>query len=155
MEEQQRLEMAQRITDLRERSPFTQPVIADKLGIGLRAYQKLEQRGTTSFERCQEIYEIHREWTSRQADWSHVDSDWIWDGRTRAETPDLMGALLPATSQLDRIETMLAAVVEHLDIQPLTPSEVADVTERALQQYADKQSQSAPAPRRRRGSAQG
>ncbi len=62
MEEAQRLEIAERITELRERSPFTQPQVAAKLGIGLRAYQKLEDRGTTKFERCQELAAIHAEW---------------------------------------------------------------------------------------------
>jgi transcriptional regulator with XRE-family HTH domain len=55
--------------------------------------------------------------------------------------------------QLDRIEAKLDAIMDHLEIRPLTPSEVADETERVMQQLADKQSQGEPAPRRRRRSA--
>lgn len=67
MEEQQRLEIAGRITQLRERSPWGQPQIAEKLGIGLRAYQKVEAVGTTHYERCEALAEIHKQWTSRAA----------------------------------------------------------------------------------------
>jgi transcriptional regulator with XRE-family HTH domain len=61
----------------------------------------------------------------------------------------------PRPEQLDRIEAMLAMLVAHFDLRAPRPSEVADVTEQALQQLADTPPQSAPAPRRRRGSTQG
>lgn len=82
MEETQRLEIAERIRQLRERSPFTQPEVAEKLEIGLRAYQKLEERGTTKWERCEELARIYE-----------VDPGWIWDGREKGPTPDVIGTL--------------------------------------------------------------
>ena len=106
MEATQRLEMAQRIVSLRERSPFTQPKMAARLGIGLRAYQKLELKGTTKYERCEELVEIHKDWAEGDPEWGHLSADWIWDGRRRDETPDLVGAL-NGESQLDRIEAKL------------------------------------------------
>ena len=102
MEEEQKLRIGERITLLRERSPYGQPQIADKLDIGLRAYQKLEAVGTTKYERCEEIAEIHSSWTKRDPRWKHVNADWIWDGRAApAETPDVLGALSPNGSAAD------------------------------------------------------
>lgn len=86
MDEAARLRMGQRITRLRERSPYTQPTVAEKLGVGLRAYQKLEARGTTKFERCEEIAKIHAKWAKRSKDFSHADAQWIWDGIVPLET---------------------------------------------------------------------
>jgi transcriptional regulator with XRE-family HTH domain len=115
MEEAQRLEIAARITALRERSPWGQPQIAQKLGIGLRAYQKVERVGTTHFDRCEEIAAIHQEWTQRDPQWAHADAGWIWDGRARGDTPDLLGVLDQGPAgQLDRIEAKLDTVLELL-----------------------------------------
>lgn len=115
MEEEQRREIGERITQLRERSPFTQPDVAGKLGIGLRAYQKLERTGTTKYERCEELAKIHAEWTRDSTDWQHVSADWIWDGRMpRSEAPDLMGSLNGERTQLDRIEALLLDIRERL-----------------------------------------
>ena len=81
--DQARIEMAERIADLRRRSPFTQQNLADELGVQLRTYQRLEQVGTGSYSRCQELAEIHGSWTDRHDEWQHVNADWLWDGRTR------------------------------------------------------------------------
>ena len=94
MDQAQRLQMAARIAQLRERSPLTQPEIADQLHIGLRAYQKLERQGTTRYERCEELAAIHAKWTKGNPDWEFVSPDWIWDGRQRETTaPDLIANL--------------------------------------------------------------
>jgi transcriptional regulator with XRE-family HTH domain len=116
MEEQQRLEIASRIKELRERGPYKQPQIAEKLGIGLRAYQKVEKNGTTEFERCEEIAKIHKAWTSRDPDWGHVSASWIWDGRL----PKAKGERTPldALSKSGGQGAILAAVAalrEELD----------------------------------------
>ena len=112
MEEQQRLEIGARIKELRERSPHKQPYVAARLHIGTRAYQKVENKGTTSYERCQAIAKIHAHWTHDHPDWKHATADWLWDGRMpAAETPDLLGALAGgARAQLDRIEQRLDAI---------------------------------------------
>jgi transcriptional regulator with XRE-family HTH domain len=118
MDEAQRLQIAERIKDLRERSPYTQPNLAEKLGITLRAYQKMEANGTTKWERCEELGEIHG-----------VDPRWIWEGEERPATPDLMGRLSSGPeAQLDRIERMLEVVLGALE------ELVAEGTESLLEQ---------------------
>lgn len=97
MEERQRLEIAGRIVELRERSRWTQPQLAEQLGLTLRGYQKLEEKGTTKYERAEELAKIHG-----------VDPEWIWAGVERAATPDVLGAFSGENrSQLDRIEEAL------------------------------------------------
>ena len=91
MEERQRLEIAARVTQLRERSRWTQPDIAEMLGLTLRGYQKIEEKGTTKYERAEEIARIHG-----------VDPDWVWDGAERSATPDVLGALSSTDSELLR-----------------------------------------------------
>lgn len=112
MEETQRLEIAARITELRERGPFNQPTIADRLGITLRAYQKVEAKGTTSFDRCEELAEIHREWTGRSRDYAHVDATWIWDGRRKGDTPDLMAELNGGSADLAELRELVLETLQ-------------------------------------------
>jgi len=103
MDEAHKAAIGERIRSLRERSPFKQQAVADRLGIGLRAYQKLEEVGTTRYERCEELAEIF-----------NVDPMWIWEGRD-ATAPDVLGALNGAPqSQLTRIEKQLAAIQQQL-----------------------------------------
>lgn len=144
MEETQRLEIARRIKDLRVRSPYTQPKIAAELNIGLRGYQKLEEKGTTSFERCEEIARIHAGWTKRTPDWTFVDADWIWDGQRRDETPDLMGSL-GGGSQLNRIEQVLG----ELDAKLTRLARTATRQEESLAALLRQRQERADAPKRR------
>jgi transcriptional regulator with XRE-family HTH domain len=98
MEEAQRVQIAERIRELRERSPYTQPVVAEKLDLSLRGYQKLEERGTTKWERCEEIAELYG-----------VDPLWIWDGTEKEAAPDVMGQLSdPAVRELSDAVAALA-----------------------------------------------
>jgi transcriptional regulator with XRE-family HTH domain len=141
MEERTRLEIGERITQLRERSPYTQPEVADKLGIGLRAYQKLEKEGTTRYERCQELANIHEEWAGADPDWNHVSAGWIWDGRERDSKADLMGSLKQAegTPSIQGVEAQIAALrAELLAAVGVVRSELEDL-----------RSQKAPAERKR------
>ena len=101
MEEAQKLAIGQRIRELRERSPYKQPAVAERLGIGLRAYQKLEEVGTTRYERCEELAEIFG-----------ADPMWIWEGRERGSTPDLFGE----RDQLAALNRKLDRILEHLGI---------------------------------------
>lgn len=116
MEEQQRREMGERLSQLRERSPWTQDDMADKLGYKTtRGYQKLEERGTTKFELCERLFDIHAEWTQRSDDWQHVSAEWIWDGTMPKETPDVMGELSRADQQrLIRIEKQQEEILKLL-----------------------------------------
>jgi len=111
MEKTQRLEIGSRIRELRERAPFGQEAVADKLGIGLRAYQKVEGVGTTKFERCEEIFDIHKEWARRDPEWAHLSAAWIWDGQER--DTDLLGALNEAeAASTPGLRELSATVVE-------------------------------------------
>lgn len=99
MDEAHKLEIGARIKHLRERSPFKQQAVADRLGIGIRAYQNLERVGTVRYERCEELGEIFE-----------ADPRWIWDGHERGMvTPDPLGA-----SVLDRIEAKLDTLSERV-----------------------------------------
>jgi transcriptional regulator with XRE-family HTH domain len=101
MEERQRLEIGDRIRTLRERSRWTQPRLANKLGLSLSGYQKLEQRGTTKWERVEQIAEIHE-----------VDPNWIWEGTERGKTPNLLAQL--ETSDAESLSERLAEALEIL-----------------------------------------
>jgi transcriptional regulator with XRE-family HTH domain len=128
VEAQQRLEIAERIRELRERSPFTQPNLADRLGLTLRGYQKLEERGTTKWDRVEEIAAIY-----------DVEADWIWSGKERGETPDPFATSPAAESDLARLERKIDRVLANqakllaaADLEP------------------DAQAQSPPSPARQR-----
>src|SRR4051794_35591384 len=84
MGERQRLEIGARIKLLRERSPYKQQAVAEKLGLGLRGYQKLEKNGTEDFERCEALYKIHKKWIADDPEWGYVSAGWIWDGKERS-----------------------------------------------------------------------
>jgi transcriptional regulator with XRE-family HTH domain len=89
--------MGARIRELRERSPWKQQHMANKLNVGLRMYQRIEQRGTTDWERAEAIAEIH-----------DVDPMWIWSGEERKPAPDLIGQFDGSvTERLARIEDLL------------------------------------------------
>lgn len=112
MEERQRLEIAERIRLLRERSPYTQPEVADRLGIKLRGYQKLEKEGTTKFERCEAIFKIHKKWIADDPDWAYVSPSWIWDGKERgADLSDALSEAEPASPA--KLEKMLQEVLDQ------------------------------------------
>lgn len=72
VEQARKLLIGRRLVDARERSRFTQANIADHLGISTRAYQKVEQKGTTSYERCEQVagfVEVQR-----------VTAEWLYEG---------------------------------------------------------------------------
>lgn len=134
MEERQRLEIAQRIRELRDRSPYTQPQVAEKLGIGLRAYQKLEAHGTTKWERCEELAAIFENTTTR----------WIWDGTDTA--PDLLGQLGgDANERLARIEEALGEVLANQSNLQANQAQVLEGVQGLQRAQQDQQS------KRRRG----
>jgi transcriptional regulator with XRE-family HTH domain len=98
MEEAKRLAMAERIKELRERSPLNQPQVAERLGIGLRGYQKLEERGTTKWERAQELASIF-----------DVEPMWIWEGEEQPSAP------YPFASTTERLSIAVEALEEKLE----------------------------------------
>ena len=84
MEQQQRIEIGQRIRDLREASPHTNESIADHVGVGARSVANWIS-GTTgiTYEHARKVAELFE-----------VDVRWLWDGKERSNgSADLMGAL--------------------------------------------------------------
>ncbi len=104
MEEAARREMGGRIRELRERSPYKQQHMADKLNVGLRMYQRIEQRGTTEWERVQQIAEIHGS-----------DPHWVWDGEEKGPVPDVIGRLDGSSGQLARMEGKLDQLLDLIE----------------------------------------
>jgi len=141
MDEAQKLEIGARIRQLRERSPYKQQAVADKLGIGLRAYQKLEEVGTTRYERCEELADIFE-----------VEPMWIWEGRERGSTPDLFapfGGSEPS-ARLSQIESALADVQEQLAW--LVAQQKAAAARDEAQEHLQEQQQQTEPQRARSGS---
>jgi transcriptional regulator with XRE-family HTH domain len=83
VEKQQRLEIGQRIRDLREASPETNRSIADYVGVGERSVANwiAGETGIT-YAHAKQVAELF-----------HVDVRWLWDGQERQVTPDVLTAL--------------------------------------------------------------
>jgi transcriptional regulator with XRE-family HTH domain len=138
--------MGARIKDRREELGMTQRQLADQVGGATDGNQVSKwERGSNRPSDAK---------LERLAVALKVDPSYFHTPPPLRETGDLMGAF-DGETQLDRIEGMLEALVEHFELRVPTPSEVADETERVMQQLADKRPQAEPAPRRRRGSAPG
>jgi len=110
MTEDERADIAARIKELRENSPYTQPEIAAKVGIGLRGYQKWEKVGV-NYSNAEKLAEIYG-----------VSANFIMKGPDRDETPDPFangsGGLRDEVSALDeRITQIEAKVTEMIEIQ--------------------------------------
>ncbi len=134
MDQAQRLEIAERITELRIRSPYKQPYMARKLGYeSVRGYQKLEQKGTTDFERCEEIAEIHSAWTEDSDDYAFMTASWIYSGKKRTvPTAEDFAKLnghgeTSEASDLDKALDLLEATQSDLDAQA---GEIADMQQK-------------------------
>lgn len=104
VERARKIAIGGRIKFARERSRYRQQQVADHLDIGLRAYQKLEKEGTSSFERCEELAEF--------LDVEGVTADYLWDGTET--TPDLM-AVLSAPASAEEIVRRLVALEEAIE----------------------------------------
>lgn len=104
MEQQQQIEIGQRIRELREASPHTNESIADYVGVGTRSVANWIA-GTTgiTYEHARKVAELFQ-----------VDVRWLWDGKERpAGTPDLMGAL-SERGKIERLEAQLEALRTEL-----------------------------------------
>ncbi len=99
MEAAQAAEVAQRIRDLRGRTP--QPVIADRVGISLRGYQEWEgARSTPSWDNLEKLATYHR-----------VTPDWILYGSEEAAPA---APAEPASSEVQEIRADVAALREDV-----------------------------------------
>lgn len=121
MEQQQKLDIGERIRDLREASPHTNRSIAEHVGVSERAVGKwIEGKGI--------------EWDNlvAVADLFGVDSNWLWSGRAlddRGPAPDPFAD--PYAEQLDRIEEKLDEILRRLAEPDPTPDEFVEPVEEA------------------------
>lgn len=77
MEEQQRLEIGERIKELRNASPQTNRSIADYVGVGERAVANWIAGGGIAWDNAKRV-----------ADLFAVDVQWLWSGREQGPAPD-------------------------------------------------------------------
>lgn len=78
LDEQQQIERAARIKQLREESPYTQAALADLIGVTPRAYQRWEEGGGIEWDHLERLAEIH-----------DVEVMWIHRGSGRGPTPEM------------------------------------------------------------------
>jgi transcriptional regulator with XRE-family HTH domain len=136
MEAERQQEVAARIRDLR--GPRPQRVIADLVGVTLRAYQAWEGGGGINWDNVQQL-----------ASAFNVTEEFLLYGRTEAA---------PDPSQLDRIEAKLdqlleaAAVLSQLDerLRLLEAQALADAAEELAQSEASSSATARPPQQQRR-----
>lgn len=145
MDAQRKIEIGQRIKELREASPYPQPVIARAVGVSLRAYQKWEAGGGISYDNAERLANFHG-----------VEVDWILKGNT-TDAANLEG-VSPA-DQPNILEQLLREVLSRLDELAGPQGRLAALEEQARRTQADlelllaearRQSEEADRARRRR-----
>lgn len=123
------LERGDRIRELREQRHLTQPVVADRVHVTLRAYQEWEAGGGIQWENAKRLAKV-----------LGATPDFIMSGEPR-ETPDLSTNGQP--SQLDRIEEELAGIKQMLESSDAAAKVLADVVNR-LEEAAESTRKKAP-----------
>lgn len=119
---------ADRIRTLKTEHPeYTWQVIADRVGVSLRAAQSWQETGGIAYENAKKLAELWDE-----------DLDYIMRG-VRRGAGDLMGALNSETRD-DRLERKLDALLAHFGLS--LEEEPEETIERELE--ADDQSSSSP-----------
>lgn len=87
LDEAARAARAERIKQLREESRYTQPHIAEFVGVSLRAYQRWEEGGGIEWEHLEKLAELHE-----------VDPQWIHRGSEKGPAPDPFASESAATA---------------------------------------------------------
>jgi len=103
MEAKQREEIGERIKELRNRSPHTNRSIADYVGVGERSVGNW-LAGDTGME---------WEHAKKVAELFEVDVYWLWDGKERGPTPNVLGAL-SGSRELSQLSEAVAALGKEL-----------------------------------------
>lgn len=135
MEHQQRLEIGNRIRDLRESSPETNRSIADYVGVGERSVANWISGSTgITYKHARKVAELFR-----------IDVRWLWDGEERVPTPDVLGALSPNGEISAALAGLDQKMAKLLAGQSELRSELALLRKRQEDQLATQ----APAPRKR------
>lgn len=101
MEKQQRLEIGQRIKELRENSAETNRSIAEHVGVGERSVAAWVAGGGIAWDNAKKVAELFG-----------VDVDYIWRGeRRKGATPDVMTVLSAEDEVLKRLDRIEKAVL--------------------------------------------
>lgn len=120
MDEQQRIEIGQRLKELRENSPQTNRSVGDAVGVTERTVAEWAAgRQGMTYDNAKKVAELFG-----------VDLDWLWRGDK--ETPDVMKALSPN----GRAVTADDLQALHTELRELR-REVAAAEERVLRQMAE------------------
>lgn len=106
MTQQHKAEIGQRIKELRENSPETNRSIAEYVGVGERSVAAWIAGGGITYDNAKKVAELFE-----------VDADYIWRGRSRPETPDVIGVLNGSEEPpvLARMEAKLTRVEHRQD----------------------------------------
>lgn len=106
MDAQQRIEIGNRIRDLRNASPQTNRSIADYVGVKERAVANWIGGSTgITYEHCKTVAQLF-----------NVDHNWLWSGEERGQAPDLMAGLSADDSErLKRVERKLDELLRRTD----------------------------------------
>lgn len=115
MEKQQKAEIGERIRDLRDNSAETNRSIADYCDVGERTVAAWIAGDGIKYDNAKKVAELFE-----------VDVDYIWRGKQKSETPDVLGALDGSSAdvvalkrQLDGIEDKLDKLLSHFDLAEL------------------------------------
>jgi transcriptional regulator with XRE-family HTH domain len=139
MEAQHRMEIGKRIRELRESSTETNRSIADACDVGERTVAGWVAGDGISYKNAKKVAELF-----------DVDIDWLWRGRERGETPDLMARLDGGSPVLNRVEQMCQEIGERLEALEAGQGAIVAEILAALEQMPSATSTS-EADRRRRG----
>jgi transcriptional regulator with XRE-family HTH domain len=140
MDEQQRLEIGERLKDLRDNSPETNRSVGDAVGVSERTVAEWSAgRQGMTYEHAKKVAELF-----------DVDIDWLWRGKGRGATPDLMGQLDGGSVILNRVEQMCQEIGERLEALEAGQGAIVAEILAALEQMPSAPSTS-EADRRRRG----
>lgn len=97
MEQQQKIEIGQRIRERRENSAETNRSIADYCDVSVEAVRNWIAGKGIAYDNAEKVAKLFG-----------VDFDWLWRGEEKGSTPDVMGTLSPnGSKQLDRIERLV------------------------------------------------
>lgn len=135
MEAQHRHEIGQRIKDLRNGSPQSNRSIADYVGVGERAVAQWIAGGGIAWENAKKVAELF-----------DVDVQWIWTGREKGPTPEVLEALSGDSERLARIEEELVEM--RIDLAELG---VEIARDKAQQQIWNKKANDARTRAKKRG----
>lgn len=107
VEQQQRVEIGERIKELRENSAETNRSIAEYVGVGERSVAAWIAGGGIAYDNAKKVAELFG-----------VDVDWIWRGRIRGATPDPFATASQAVggelqAKLDELERDMRKVLKN------------------------------------------